>query len=40
MGQPILVINSFDMAKDLLDKKGSNYINRPRMVMAGELCMQ
>ncbi|KAG8947342.1 hypothetical protein FRC04_010790 [Tulasnella sp. 424] len=38
MGQPILVINSFDMAKDLLDKKSSNYINRPRMVMAGELC--
>lgn len=40
MGQPILVINSLDMAKDLLDKKGSNYINRPRMVMAGELCSE
>lgn len=36
-GQPFLVINSYDVAKDLLDKRGSNYINRPRMVMAGEL---
>ncbi|KAG8947357.1 hypothetical protein FRC04_010805 [Tulasnella sp. 424] len=37
VGQPTLVISSYDIAKELLDKRGSNYINRPRLVMAGEL---
>lgn len=36
-GQPTLVISSYDIAKELFDRRGSNYINRQRMVMAGEL---
>ncbi|KAG8982931.1 hypothetical protein FRB90_006453, partial [Tulasnella sp. 427] len=37
VGQPHLVISSYDMVRELFEKRGSNYINRPRMVMAGEL---
>ncbi|KAG9006557.1 hypothetical protein FRB90_009884 [Tulasnella sp. 427] len=36
-GRNFLVINSVEAAKDLLEKQGSNYINRPRFIMMGEL---
>ncbi|KAG8896760.1 hypothetical protein FRC01_011632, partial [Tulasnella sp. 417] len=36
-GQHVLVITSFEAAKDLLEKRGSVYMDRPRFVMVGEL---
>ncbi|KAI0917772.1 hypothetical protein AcV7_007098 [Taiwanofungus camphoratus] len=36
-GQPIVILNSTKVAKDLLDKRSLIYSDRPRMVMAGEL---
>ncbi|KAG8893147.1 hypothetical protein FRC01_013757, partial [Tulasnella sp. 417] len=36
-GRNFLIINSFEAAKEILEKRGSNYINRPRFVMMGEL---
>lgn len=36
-GSNILVINSYEAASDLLDKRGTSYADRPRMVMMGEL---
>ncbi|EIN09719.1 cytochrome P450 [Punctularia strigosozonata HHB-11173 SS5] len=37
LGSHVLVINSFEAARDLLDKKGSTYSSRPRMVMLKEM---
>ncbi|KAI0365462.1 cytochrome P450 [Pilatotrama ljubarskyi] len=37
LGTPLLVINSFEAAHELLDKKGSLYSDRPRLVLAKEL---
>ncbi|KAI0766218.1 cytochrome P450 [Trametes elegans] len=37
LGTPLLVINSFDVARELLDKKGALYSDRPRLVMIKEL---
>lgn len=37
LGTPLLSINSFEAASDLLDKKGSIYSDRPRMPMVKEL---
>ena len=37
MGQPIIVLNSYQAAKDLLEKRGGIYSSRPRMVMLTEL---
>ncbi|KIO27614.1 hypothetical protein M407DRAFT_72949 [Tulasnella calospora MUT 4182] len=36
-GQNILVINSIEAAKELLDKRASNSVERPRFTMANEL---
>ncbi|KAG8932907.1 hypothetical protein FRC00_013904 [Tulasnella sp. 408] len=36
-GQPFLVLNSLEAAKELMDTRGSTYVNRPRFVMAAEL---
>lgn len=36
-GQHVLVITSVEAAKDLLEKRGSIYVDRPRFVMVGEL---
>lgn len=36
-GSKILIINSYEAASDLLDKRGGLYADRPRMVMVGEL---
>ncbi|TFK83325.1 cytochrome P450 [Polyporus arcularius HHB13444] len=37
LGTGLLVINSFEAAHDLLDKRGSVYSDRPRLVMIKEL---
>lgn len=36
-GQHVLVISSLEAAKELLEKRGSIYMDRPRFVMVGEL---
>ncbi|TDL15041.1 cytochrome P450 [Rickenella mellea] len=36
-GQPIILLNTLEMANDLLAKRSSIYSDRARMVMAGEL---
>ncbi|KAG8918529.1 hypothetical protein FRC01_001808, partial [Tulasnella sp. 417] len=36
-GQTILIINGFEEAKELLEKRGNIYADRPRLVMVGEL---
>lgn len=33
LGQPVIVLNSVKAAADLLDKRGSNYCDRPRFVL-------
>lgn len=37
VGQPIIVLNSYQAARDLLEKRSGIYSNRPRMVMLTEL---
>ncbi|EPQ56835.1 cytochrome P450 [Gloeophyllum trabeum ATCC 11539] len=37
LGQSIVVLNSFEAASDLLEKRSAAYSSRPRLVMAGEL---
>ncbi|TFK46242.1 cytochrome P450 [Heliocybe sulcata] len=37
LGQSIVVLNSFEAASDLLEKRSAMYSSRPRLVMAGEL---
>ncbi|KAG9019039.1 hypothetical protein FRB90_006995 [Tulasnella sp. 427] len=36
-GQTILIINAFEEAKEILEKRGNIYADRPRLVMVGEL---
>ncbi|KAF1933770.1 putative O-methylsterigmatocystin oxidoreductase [Didymella exigua CBS 183.55] len=36
-GTDVVIIGDYDTAKELLDKRGGIYSDRPRMVMAGEL---
>ena len=36
-GKPVIVINSIDIARVLLDKKGSNFSDRPRTVVYEEM---
>lgn len=36
-GQNVLVVNSLEAAKELLEQRGLNYIDRPRFVMGSEL---
>ncbi|KAG9048574.1 hypothetical protein FS837_012515 [Tulasnella sp. UAMH 9824] len=36
-GKPYIIINSYDVARELLEKRGGKYSDRPRFVMAGEL---
>lgn len=38
VGKPIIVLNNHEAAVELLDKRASIYSDRPRFVMAGELC--
>ncbi|KAI0826666.1 cytochrome P450 [Trametes gibbosa] len=37
-GQGLLFVNSYDAAVDLLEKRGAIYSDKPKMIMAGELC--
>ena len=37
VGQPIIVLNSYQAARDLLEKRSGKYSSRPRMVMLTEL---
>ncbi|KZT07466.1 cytochrome P450 [Laetiporus sulphureus 93-53] len=37
LGQPVIIINSAEVARDLLDKRSSIYSDRPHLVMAGDL---
>ena len=39
LGTPMLVINSYDTAHELLNKKGTLYSSRPRLTMLKELCV-
>ncbi|TFK64025.1 cytochrome P450 [Pluteus cervinus] len=36
-GQPVIVLNSFKVAGDLLDRRSTIYSDRPRFIMAGEI---
>ncbi|KIJ22362.1 hypothetical protein M422DRAFT_197247, partial [Sphaerobolus stellatus SS14] len=36
-GKPAIVISSYEVAKELLDKRALLYSDRPRMIMAGEM---
>lgn len=37
VGQPIIILNSYQAARDLLEKRSGIYSSRPRMVMLTEL---
>ena len=36
-GRPVVVLNSIDAVRDLLDKRGSNYSSRPKSVLYDDL---
>ena len=36
-GQPLVVLNSFEAARDLLEKRGAIYSGRPRLVLFSEM---
>jgi hypothetical protein len=36
-GQPIIVCNSLKSAYELLERRSSNYSDRPRFIMANEI---
>ena len=37
LGQPIIILNSLDIAVELFEKRSAKYSARPRMVVAGEM---
>ncbi len=37
VGKHIVILNDYETCNDLLDKRGTIYSDRPRMIMAGEL---
>lgn len=37
IGKPYIIINSYEVARELLEKGGQKYSDRPRFIMAGEL---
>ncbi len=37
LGKTLIILSTAQAALDLLEKRGANYANRPRLVMAGEL---
>jgi hypothetical protein len=37
LGQPILVINSLEVAAELLDRRANIFSSRPRMIVADEI---
>ncbi|KIO18395.1 hypothetical protein M407DRAFT_31945 [Tulasnella calospora MUT 4182] len=36
-GRQFLIVNDYEMIKELFERRGNIYINRPRLIMAGEL---
>ena len=38
IGRPLIVLNSFQVARNLLEKRSGIYSGRPRLVMMAELC--
>ncbi len=36
-GKSIIVLGTAEAASELLDARGSNYTDRPRLIMAGEI---
>lgn len=38
LGQGLVFCNTYEVAQDLLEKKGSIYSDKPHLIMAGELC--
>ena len=36
-GKPMIILNSYEAAKDLLDRRGAIYADRPRLVLLQEL---
>ena len=38
LGQHLIILNSFDIAHELLDSRGGIYSNRPRLVTFSEMC--
>lgn len=36
-GQHVMILNSLEVAQDLLNRRGANYSDRPRLVVAGEI---
>jgi hypothetical protein len=40
LGQPMIVLSSLDVARDLMDKRSSIYSDRPRFVLFSELCVR
>ena len=34
LGQPLIILGSYEAARELLDKRSVNYSNRPRSIMA------
>lgn len=39
-GKPTVVINSQSVARELLEKRGAKYSDRPRMVTLVEMCVR
>ena len=39
LGIHVVVLNTFEAARNLLEKKGALYSDRPRFVMLKELCV-
>lgn len=37
LGRPMVIVNSFNAAKELMDSRGANYSDRPRLVLLSEL---
>jgi len=37
LGRPLIVLNTAKATIDLLERRGSNYANRPRSIMVGEM---
>jgi hypothetical protein len=37
LGQSFIILNSLKDVNELLDKRAENYLDRPQLVMAGEL---
>ena len=39
LGRKIVVVNNYEMANELLDKRSAIYSDRPRLPMACDMCV-